>query len=526
MGSAIRFAEWLLVALLTCALPASYLTFAMNRRSWTPEWFALGIAIAAMTIGIALRPKWLRLHARAVRTIVIGGAALMIAVVVWNLAYADHVARPESDTRNGEFRKNRNSRHWPIYGVAAFHGVGRALPAVVTVGGMVAFLIYAHRRNQPVDTRFLATLALLQCATTIAFAFSEERLTSPMQFDMFRYEIARFDQSSIVDVLRQYVSVQSKLGSFNSHYPPGFLMFLRAERLLKLTGFVAVMTLLLTPLTLFPLTGIVRAIGGSATLQRWTAALFVTSIGVLVFPTITPTALLIFLATAVLHLLMLAITADTVRSAAVASIALGAMTALYAFMSFSIGMLGILMTVIIALSIALNVNNIRSRPKLTMISLSCGAAIFAAAFLMLYAMTGFDWLACLNESRVNLNKSNGNYFDSLERFGLRFTGNLLAYLLSCGFIVAIPTFCAWRNRTSSLQQISAISVPAALLAASALGMGRLETERVWMFYTPAMCLAAAIWFASRIEEPNRLFALVMISAGIFACAVEILLHQY
>ncbi|MBC8107882.1 MAG: hypothetical protein H7Z14_14940 [Anaerolineae bacterium] len=528
MGSAIRFARWVLIALLTCALPATYLTFALNRRSWTPEWIAFWIAVAMLAIGIALRPKWLRPDARAVRVIVIGGAALMIAVVVWNLAYADHVARPGSDTRNGEFRKNRNSRHWPIYGVAAFHGLPRALPAVAAMGGMVAFLIYAHRRNWPVDTRFLATLASVQLATTVAFAYSEERLTKPMQFDGFRYEIARFDDSNTVDVLRQYVSVQNKLGSFNSHYPPGFLLLMRAERLTHLAGIVGVLTLLVVPLTLFPLVKIVQSLRGSATAQRWAGGLFCTSVGVLIFTTLTPTALLIFLATSALCWLMLAITAGTVHRAIVVGIALGATTALYAFMSFSIGMLGLLMTAVVVLAFAFNVNNIRSRPKQTLIALLCSAAIFAGVFFLLYAATGFDYLACLKESRINLTKSNGNYFDSPERFALRFTGNLLAYLLSCGFVVAIPAFCAWPNRGAKpLQRVWVWAVPLALVVASGLGMGRLETERVWLFYTPAMCVAAAIWFARRDEETNRrLFPLVMIAAAIWACSAEILLHQY
>jgi hypothetical protein len=113
---------------------------------------------------------------------------------------------------------------------------------------------------------------------------------------------------------------------------------------------------------------------------------------------------------------------------------------------------------------------------------------------------------------------------------LRSTGNVLAYLLSivplC--ILAIAAIrSSWhdldRRVASALFLASALTVPIAGFS----GLFYLETERIWIFLTPAFALAAGYEIARRSAMEGRPFiqAMVLLVLAV-SCTQEFFLMHY
>jgi 4-amino-4-deoxy-L-arabinose transferase-like glycosyltransferase len=150
---------------------------------------------------------------------------------------------------------------------------------------------------------------------------------------------------------------------------------------------------------------------------------------------------------------------------------------------------------------------------------------------LLYLTTRFNLIACFFAAVHNHHLQQGNSgFDDGQRFLLRSTGNVLAYLLSivplC--ILAIAAIrSSWhdldRRVASALFLASALTVPIAGFS----GLFYLETERIWIFLTPAFALAAGYEIARRSAREGRPFiqAMVLLVLAV-SCTQEFFLMHY
>jgi hypothetical protein len=79
---------------------------------------------------------------------------------------------------------------------------------------------------------------------------------------------------------------------------------------------------------------------------------------------------------------------------------------------------------------------------------------------------------------------------------------------------------------SPLAKPTVLAAPLAMLLAVTLGLGHLETERIWLFFTPALAIAAAFELHRRAGEDAGLFAVILFLALLWTAAQELQYRHY
>jgi hypothetical protein len=141
------------------------------------------------------------------------------------------------------------------------------------------------------------------------------------------------------------------------------------------------------------------------------------------------------------------------------------------------------------------------------------ALVFAVSsvgvWMLLYFMTGFDLALCLKNAVANNRDSMSHeLFESSTRYLLRLSGNLLAYVAYLGPLAALyALYGTWRaSRTASVVKAFAWATVATLVMAGFSGSFFLETERIWMFFTPGIAVVAGYGVCvapQASQSPNR-----------------------
>jgi len=173
------------------------------------------------------------------------------------------------------------------------------------------------------------------------------------------------------------------------------------------------------------------------------------------------------------------------------AIAMGLCFSLSTFFSFSSGFIALLMGILFL--IAWRWGIARLIEGLQQIALSI--ATFAGFFILLYFLTGFQLIDCLKEAIHNNSEQMSNGFDNVFRYLLRSTGAILAYLTAVGFpqsfLAARAMLSAAKVRSDrSWQEVLAVGLPICLLASGFSGCFFLETERIWLLFTPFLVVSA------------------------------------
>jgi hypothetical protein len=152
-----------------------------------------------------------------------------------------------------------------------------------------------------------------------------------------------------------------------------------------------------------------------------------------------------------------------------------------------------------------------------------GITTFAALFLLLYLITGFQLLDCLREALRNNSQQMSNGFDNLFRYMLRSTGAILVYLTAAGFPQSFLAFKAMIHSVKvkedrSWLKVLAVGMPICLMVSAFSGCFFLETERIWLFFTPFLVIPAgaegeALYRESGFRPVAALLACSLILAG-------------
>ena len=510
----------LLCLLLLAALPAAYLAFLLNFRSTPAQQWAL---FGALGVGaVAAATGWLKLTRaqRVVRALVVGGCLLVAAAATWNFIVrelAQH--RWPAQMERGAFRTGRLSNHWPMYGRYAGTAVAQAL--VVVAVAVFAFwrLAGGYVRQRILCAGAQTELALLCALLACAFAFSEGRFTQEIHFRTFRADLPLYDGAG--ELLRTYVSNMPRMHTFNGHYPPGFLLTFWFEEHVNLWGAVAALSIALTALAVFPLAGILRELDAPPRVAWSAAALFITSAGVLIYPTLTPTPALLLPGLAAVWLLLRGLRTGS----APAAVALGAVMSLYTFYSFAV-----VIVVLYLFAFAAGAVVVRAAPsRRAAAQVGLSVSVFALIFLILRLTTGFDLVRCFIEGSREVTRAMGTAFDSWDRYLLRGSGSILAYLLSAGIPLAVLGMTPRPRGAypgSPFVKPVVLAPALAMLLAVLLGLGHLETERIWLFFTPVLAIAAAFELHRRAGEDAALFAVIVLLSLLWACAQELCFRHY
>jgi dolichyl-phosphate-mannose-protein mannosyltransferase len=139
------------------------------------------------------------------------------------------------------------------------------------------------------------------------------------------------------------------------------------------------------------------------------------------------------------------------------------------------------------------------------------AFLIVGLLAIIYHLTGFNYLACLQASRFYDHYSMQTFSVSVGRYIDISFGNLIAFLIGVG----LPVLVLWgRESIESLKlRTSAdrfnIALVISVLFFSFARLFTHETERVWLFFIPPALITAASWIERRGDEEGRLLEWTM-----------------
>ena len=523
-----------LVALVLFLVPLMLLAMALppNRSNGgvIKQYWALGAAIAIAGIAGAV---WWRTRS-TLPLILMGTAILLMAQITWGISFRAYGAAHKDYTREVFRRAMRLSLHAPVYGRydnAFFREnpeTGRyefnTLPFVF-LSGLIAAAWYGWslRRSwdRPWCKRALATLMGFQLAMIVAFAACEPW---PSRFSLnisgyseFKKDLPAF--KGVRQTLRTYVAKMPRLEWYGQHYPPGNLIALKIENELHLPGMTKALVCLCTVLAILPLWRLTRELEFDNAATSATLLLFAAGTGVLIYCTLNTTSLLLLPGTMCLWMLIRALKTGEMIAAG----ALGACFVFYTFFSFSASILGVLMALTTLIGWWAGAFTLRNLIRTGAISLATVACLVAA----LYATTHFNLVACFIAAVRGHQAQQGNEgFDDAKRWMLRSTGNLIAYGFSI-IPLCILGVAAVKSAKPQAAKALFVALFVSVVVASFSGLFYIETERIWVFLTPAFALAAG-WELSRRakREGADLLTTVFLLVLIISCTQEWLFMHY
>jgi hypothetical protein len=230
--------------------------------------------------------------------------------------------------------------------------------------------------------------------------------------------------------------------------------------------------------------------------------------------------MLVFPATACLWMLVRGLKTGSPPAAAL----LGLFYFGYLMFSFSASIVGVLMALATILAWRRGVTNLRN------VLITGGVALAAVAFAIVsvYVTTHFNLVACFHAAVRGHQEQQGNGgFDDARRYLLRSTGNVIAYLTSA-VPLCILAFAAVASKQATRWQRSLfIAVVATIFIAGFSGLFYLETERIWVFMTPALALAAGYEAARRAQsESPRFVSTLLLLVFLISCTQEFFFQHW
>lgn len=496
-------------------------TFGVNEYAFDVQERSLAGSFAmAAVAGVALfGPRRVRTDRRTLAWIVLAGGVLVALSIGWNVLFmahhhaggTGHIFRPVflSSLRAPFYGFPMNPAHpWPL------------------ASGVLAALFVGDLCRRPLAARSLRSLVAsvfaFQVALSAALALAEapERLLGAFSdYADFAKYAAPFDGAA--DLLERWVSAMWLFKGFGNHYPAGLSFVLKAGGAPESIALAKAGFGLLPALTIFPLLGLARELRLDEQAQKTVAVVFGTSASILVFPTLTPTPSLMFPGTMAVWMLVRSLERGELR----AGVATGFWMAVFAFFSFAVYMVALPMACFVAGTVAAD------RSKLRAALLVAGASLvtFVACFSLLEVTTGFDMAACVREGiRLTVVK----LFTTPAGFTLRNTGCLLAYLVSVGFPLATLALLGVGRAATGANaprgiRVFVAAVAVGILLGASTGRTWLETERVWLFYTPLLAVLGGWELRQRLaREGDAAVRGVAAAALCFACAYGLFMRLH
>ncbi|MFT3785006.1 MAG: hypothetical protein QM770_02415 [Tepidisphaeraceae bacterium] len=214
-------------------------------------------------------------------------------------------------------------------------------------------------------------------------------------------------------------------------------------------------------------------------------ALVAASSGVIVFPTVSTMSIVLLPAGLLAWSIQRGLRTGEWWTGLIAGLA----TYAYAFFSFSVTVFGL--TVALALLVQLIARWDRLRNAIVV----CVTAlvVLACCQLAMQAVTGFDLFKCFRLAVAGHEaQQQSDPFRPAYMWWLRSTGNLLAYAFSVAPLLGVGFMLLLRRGVLSRPAAAwMLATTLALLIGSFGGLFWLETERIWIFFTPILAIAAA-----------------------------------
>ena len=447
--------------------------------------------------------------------------ALYGAVILWNFLFlrANSTGVHEGDVFRLAYRTFRS----PIYGVAEIPSATDFLWIGLPLLGFGAAFVWATLRRDFSIRRWALLICAFQLVMIGSFALtqSSERLTGlERDYESFALpeDLERFD--TLPDVFAEWNDYMSVLHLRNRHYPPGNLFMMKLEQTLEWDGFFRWVVILATLATTLLMVPLARSLELSLRGQRLAMLLLATSTGPLVFPTSFTAPLTMFFSAGACVCLLAALRAGSGGRYATTAGVLLAVCALFSFVVMTIGLL---------LAALMIVGIITKRHSLVR-SIRVGGqtvGVMIVVLFLVWLVLGFNIVECLSIARSNAQELMGaSSFDDPTRYLLRSTGNVLAYITYTGAILTSLAVASLRKITPAPLRMAAFATFAALLFSGFSGQFWLETERIWIFFTPMLAVLAAGTLSDRCDPEDRATESAVLGNNVLTASGQELWHLH
>ena len=455
----------------------------------------------------------------------INACILYGAATAWN-----HIFRNEILNKNytGDIFRQIYWNYWaPLYGHAEYP----SMHDVVLILVMAAFLycaikIYEKYRLTADPKTILLIIVIFNLLFIVAFALTqgEARLFHNIydykSFGMHG-DLALF--SSLRDVWEKWNVLMPGLHGRNPHYPPGNLFILKIEQIYQVPGLLKTLVITATLLCVPLLYYLGKILGFSNENALLTAALFATSASPTIFPTTSTATATMFFALVSYLGFFIAIKNQKIKGAVLCGFSL----ALYCLMSFSVFIVGLS---IFMIGLIYFYHYKEHRFNMVKMNVIIGL-VFLGSLLLVYILTGFNAWLCLTQSiQGNSSIMTANPFDTPVRYLLRSTGNILAYSIFTGVVLASLAIAGYINLSKATSDLRTFITGClvTLIVAGFSGLFFMETERIWVFFTPFLAISATWGILSRSNPGIRpdIASLLIITNLLTTSVQEICFRHY
>lgn len=462
---------------LFCPLLAGF--FFTATRNFIP-YLLFGGALFVMALGLSLYrgedTAW-----RPIGRHLIAVAAVFGLVFIWCLLANHYVAA--TDYRQDFFRLVLPSRQQvPIYGAAAsIRGAGGWAAVALGLTGAGCWLWWRRpMREGATPTTWLVEVTAVYAFVIFCFALTEGGRLGGYFAHLEAFAQAAEGFASVTELLGTFVQRMNGLNFRAAHYPPGYIAVLVWERgagvvgLLKLLNYGAALSV---PLLVWRFAG---CLGFSAQVRRTTVLLSITCAPLIVFPSTAGVSILAVLMCVALLGVLRFLGGGGWWHAATA----GGTLAVFWFTSFSAAVASLLLGCVALAGVLTGAWSWRR----TLLAGGWVAVCALTPFLLLYSLSGFDVLACMRTSVANNQAGMGDGWDTLTRWSLRSSGNLLAFVAVLGPAQIGSLGSLTRNWSQGTSTWRAVVIGLLIVFAFSAGSGLYcsETERVWLFLTPLL----------------------------------------
>ncbi len=441
------------------------------------------------------------------------------ALTVWNEIYFEHIAHTGFAT--DVFRASLRTFQAPVYGVAKSITVAGLATATAFTALFCVVLRWALAHAE--QTRRLAlAFMLLQLLAIVGLTLCNGHGQWPdshLIHGGFDAELAAFSTPSAM--WSEWNTHMAQFQTRASHYPPGPMFVALLEHRYHLPGLwmaCSVLAILLCIPLLLDLCanlGLAPVIGISAVSWQLASAAFMS------FTPIANAA-----PTAFLTLALLAALGRALRGQWYFALLGGLVLGCHGLYSFT-AVFATLLALVWLLAAALTGVVDRAR------ALQCIALLLLGStglWLLVYGVTDFNLAACFDIALSNNRDAMSHeLFEVPSRYLLRSSGNLLAYGAYLGPLAGLYALVGtWRAQFAG-RAISAFACApvTTLLVAGFSGSFFLETERVWMFFTPAVAIVAGFGL-SGLRRDNTLAShhgLTLVASVLLGWTLALGMHQ-
>lgn len=517
------FMESFLYVLLLCWLPflfVSYLQLDMQRS----QNYLLTFLILSITISwwVGREEKQVfRVDVSYLSGVLLCGCLLMVLLIIWNHLFRLYIS--EVDFTRDIFRTRFRNLRAPLYGYLQVPRLKQLLYPSIAAGLFLICLLW--KRKKAIEGWGLTTSAflLLLLASSLALKDHPSRLTEWIgSYSAFTQGLDLF--SDIPDLLHSFTASMGQLGIHSRHYPPGIPLLMRVEELWNLRMLTRLVVMASGVGTIYIVRHTATLLGLSAAAAQLAVLFFILSPGVLSYLTVDPAFMSLLPASLTFYFYVKGL----ITGRLVCAVAMGLCFSLHTFFSFSSGFMALLMGIFFLITWRWRLVTVTE--GLMQIGLSVTA--FVSFYILLYFLSGFQLLDCLRTAIRHNTEQMSNGFDDLFRYLLRSTGAILAYLATVGFPQCFFSTRALvsavkKQENHSWPDVLAVTLPACLLGSAFSGSFFLETERVWLFFTPILVISSGAAAEALYRKLGfRPVAAIIVCTLILAVVYELFLRSF